>query len=77
MPNMSYCKFQNTIGDLRDCHRTMQGEERYYQGKDDLSEEEFAAMTELIELCKEIVELSENDGNILVRPGSYEDQEAY
>ena len=43
---MSYCRFQNTLMDLQDCHDNMDD--------DDLSEEEQEAKNELIELCKEI-----------------------
>ena len=45
MGNMSYCRFQNTLQDLRDCYNNMNG---------DLSEEEQRAKEEIIELCKEI-----------------------
>lgn len=48
MPNMGYCRFRNTLIALRDC---------YYNIEDDnLSEEEFEAMKQLIELCKSISE---------------------
>jgi len=44
--NMSYCRFENTLNDLRDCSRNM--------GNDDLSESEFYARKQLIELCMTI-----------------------
>ena len=47
MPNMGYCRFINTLGDLRDCYEHM--------GDDDLSEMEEKARERLIELCKDIV----------------------
>jgi hypothetical protein len=49
MSNMSYCRFQNTLKDLSDCHNALwEGEE--------LSEEEENAKKRLIKLCKEIIE---------------------
>lgn len=45
MGNMSYCRFQNTLGDLQDCYDSM-GEE--------LSAEEERARKRLIKLCGNI-----------------------
>ena len=56
MSNMSYCRFQNTRGDLQDCLDTMQGMDGYYQCKKDLSSEEYSAMLALVQTCREIVE---------------------
>ena len=53
MTNMSYCRFQNTLGDLRDCHGALAD----YESQDGLlSEDERYAKQALIELCKTIVE---------------------
>ena len=46
MSNMSYCRFSNTLEDLRDCHDNMD--------EDKLSEAEARARKRLIELCKRI-----------------------
>ena len=46
MANMSYCRFENTLRDLRDCYDNMDGY--------DLSESEFYARKRMIELCIEI-----------------------
>ena len=46
--NMSYCRFENTFYDLRDCYEHISDE--------DLSRDEENARKKLIELCKEIVE---------------------
>jgi len=46
MANMSYCRFENTLRDLKDCYNNM--------GSDDLSESEFYARKQLIELCMTI-----------------------
>ena len=47
MPNMSYCRFQNTLKDLRDCNTHL---------FDDLGGSERRARIELAKLCKEIAE---------------------
>ena len=46
MANMSHCRFQNTLGDLRDCNDHLSDE--------NLSEQEAAARLRLIKLCKDI-----------------------
>jgi hypothetical protein len=48
MPNMSYCRFQNTVRDLQDCQEHM-------DEVDDLGSDEASARERLIEVCKEIV----------------------
>lgn len=53
MSNMSYCRFQNTLQDLRDC---------YEAGVDGLSEDEKKAAKRLIKLCQKMVDAySEED----------------
>lgn len=47
MGNMSYCRFQNTLTDLRDCKENL--------CEDDLSTEERRARKLLIKICREIV----------------------
>lgn len=46
MPNMSYCRFENTVGDLNDCYENMDD--------DDLSDMEIKARKRLIDLCIDI-----------------------
>lgn len=46
--NMSYCRFQNTLMDLRDCQEHMDD--------GDLSEEERDARRELIDVCWRIAQ---------------------
>jgi len=46
MSNMSYCRFQNTLGDLQDCYEHIDDE--------DLSKEEERAKQRLILLCEQI-----------------------
>lgn len=50
--NLSYCRFQNTYEDLKDCYENWDYTE---------SEEEEEAKIELLELCKKIVEEHEED----------------
>lgn len=48
MPNMSYCRFENTFRDLQDCAN--------HWHDDDLSESEKLYQKKLIELCQLIGE---------------------
>lgn len=50
MSNMGYCRFQNTLPDLRDCYDAMR------EGDDDLSPEEERSKERLIKLCKDIAD---------------------
>ena len=45
MPNMSYCRFQNTLSDLEDCIDSLD------EGDWELSEEEMQAAKDLFEAC--------------------------
>lgn len=56
MTNMSYCRFQNTIGDMQDCidhlnDPVQDDDERHDWG---LSEEEDKARKKFIKLCEEV-----------------------
>lgn len=53
MSNMSYCRFQNTLADLRDCFDAMNEDD---DDLGDLSEYEAEAKYKLIELCRTIIE---------------------
>lgn len=46
MPNMSYCRFRNTLNALRDCYYNLDCE--------DLSEEEYNARKQMVEMCMSI-----------------------
>ena len=48
MANMSYCRFRNTLEDLRDCERNMDLDEER------ADPEEVRARQKLIELCRKI-----------------------
>ena len=62
MPNMSYCRFENTMRDLRDClnHINNEAENNY--------DEE--ARWEMIQLFTEVAE--EFDGNVMEYARNYE-----
>lgn len=47
MSNMSYCRFQNTLSDLRDCYEALQSDET-------LSRDEHEAMEMLVDVCTRI-----------------------
>ena len=49
MSNMSYCRFQNTLQDLRDCYENWDGD------GDGLSDEEDKARAQMLKLCEQIV----------------------
>lgn len=53
MPNMSYCRFENTVEDLRDCYDNI-------NELNDLSEDEQRARLRLIRLCQKIVDEAED-----------------
>lgn len=47
MANMGYCRFENTLADLQDCHRHLH---------DELSPDEERARQRLVELARRIAE---------------------
>lgn len=47
MSNMHYCRFENTLSDLRDCYEDM-------EESDSMSTEEKRARKRLIKLCRDI-----------------------
>lgn len=54
MPNMSYCRFRNTLGDLQDCYDNMADGSELGDPNDRQSEA--YARKNLISLCKKISE---------------------
>ena len=48
MANMAYCRFQNTLEDLQDCRRALDGMGDY---KAELDEDELEAALKLLRLC--------------------------
>ncbi len=50
MANMGYCRFENTLSDLRDCNDAlMEGAE-----PKNLSADEARALVQLVQLCRDI-----------------------
>ena len=58
MSNMSHCRFQNTLDDLRDCHEALSDS---LDPLAELSEEEAKAARILIKLCRRIADENEED----------------
>ncbi len=56
MSNMSYCRFENTFGDLEDCYHALHEEGGVEGVEQDANEYEKPYIKRLIELCKDIVE---------------------
>jgi len=54
MSNMSYCRFENTYGDLSDCVDALEE-----SGLEDLSDREKKFAEKIKDLCKEYLELTE------------------
>ena len=57
MANMSYCRFENTSNDLRDCVGAM--EEAYDMAELDLSRTELSSLKYMRELCERFLEESD------------------
>ncbi len=53
MPNMSYCQFDNTAGDLQDCVNSMTDAVDMLDLE--LSESETRGYNDLLRLCKEFI----------------------
>ena len=49
MANMGYCRFRNTLLDLQDCHRALDGMSDYTV---ELDEDELEAALKLLRLCE-------------------------
>jgi hypothetical protein len=69
MSNMSYCRFGNTLEDLIDCRDTMRGDDEYYQSRDDISDEEYSNMEQLVEICRNIIDINDNSDNVFILEG--------
>lgn len=60
MPNMSYCRFENTVQDMRDCINAIEDIET-----DELSNHEIQALEEFLDLAREITNLEYDIEQIL------------
>lgn len=52
MPNMSYCRFENTVTDMQDCINAIEDRET-----DELSNYEINALSSFLDLAREITNL--------------------
>ena len=59
MPNMSYCQFQNTLLDLRQCYDVLVDD-----GIDAISPEELKALHKLRKLCEEFIDEYDDQVNV-------------
>ena len=57
MPNMSYCRFENTSMDLRDCLDAIECGEA-----DDLSQNERRGLASIIEVAQQLLDMREEWG---------------
>ena len=62
MGNMSYCRFENTAADLRDCLSVIHRGET-----DDLSSYEIAGLTNIMDMANELVEMEDDIIELLNR----------
>ena len=62
MGNMSYCRFENTAADLRDCLSAIHRGET-----DDLSRYEIAGLTKIMDMANELVEMEDDILELLNR----------
>lgn len=60
MPNMSYCRFENTVNDMQDCLNAIEDNEC-----NSLSEYEIKALQHFLELGRVIVDHEDNIEQIL------------
>lgn len=67
MPNMSYCRFQNTVSDLDDCLEHIH---------DDVSEEEHNARQRLIEIARQIVDEANGNETLMQDHEDSEDEDS-
>jgi hypothetical protein len=73
MSNMSYCRYRNTLGDLRDCYDAIIHEAETQDGPE--SDEEKCAKTELIQLCGKIFSEVDADGEFRSESDGARDEE--
>tara|TARA_B100000767_G_scaffold240857_1_gene237003 strand:+ start:58102 stop:58305 length:204 start_codon:yes stop_codon:yes gene_type:complete len=61
MGNMSYCRFENTARDLRDCVRAIENDEVY-----DFNDYELNGFKELIRLAEKLAQMDHETEEIIV-----------
>ena len=65
MPNMSYCRFENTVNDMQDCLNAIEDRET-----SDLSDHEVKALQHFLELGKVIVDYEDEIEEIIEEYGN-------
>ena len=73
MANMSYCRFENTARDLRDCVQAIENGEH----TDDLSSYEKDGLEELLDLCEAMFFMKEEIKEALEQEENYEQTRIY
>ena len=68
MPNMSYCRYENTSLDMQDVVDTLYDSDV----DEDLSDYEIRGLRTILELAKEIVGMEDKINNILENQEQYE-----
>jgi len=61
MGNMSYCRFENTYRDLKECSNALENEGGVQGIEEEANEYEREYVKKLIELCKDITEEWEHE----------------
>lgn len=65
MPNMSYCRFENTVNDMQDCLHAIE-----YRETNSLSDYEVKALQHFLELGRVIVDYENDIEQILEEHGN-------
>ena len=73
MANMSYCRFENTARDLRDCVQAIENGEH----TDDLSSYEKGGLEEILSLCEQLFFMKEEIEESLEQVENYEQTRIY
>jgi hypothetical protein len=65
--NMSYCRFQNTLSDLRDCYHNWDGDAGTYEDDEveELSDDEREARNDLLALCRRIINECDDEHEVV------------
>lgn len=69
MANMSYCRFENTLSDLRDCKEAL-------ENREELSSREAKKAKALIDLCRNIADDYDDDYVDSLKEEDEEEEEA-
>jgi len=62
MGNMSYCRFENTLRDLQDCVNAIESGD---YNEDGIQGYELDAVQELLETCRDFLDLEDTIDNII------------